>query len=402
MAGNGFGDVDALPALITTHDVPPPAVSGALHALSEVPQLSSRPGAPARVYLEFRGVDPMLWGHANVPATPAYDVDSDAATFSDTEMRNIYEVWGRVAEKYSPFNVDVTTVDPGTYNWGQTVRVVIGGNSTWAGGVYGGYGYVNGFTGPDPNTVFVFPKNLGGGLPKYVAEAAAHEAGHAFGLQHQAAYSATGAQITEYNRGTDATAPIMGFSYYAQRGLWWDGPTQQGTAYEQNDLNIINSVLNGFHYAPDDYVGVAELTAGVDGVATKAGVIEQMADSDTFHFHSDGGLVQLTANVADYGAMLDLSLKLTDAQGAELAFADTASLGESVSAMVPAGDYFLTVASHGGYGDIGQYSITGTLVPEPGSAAVLLMGVAWVLQKRPAIARKRHGQAIAPRNCERD
>jgi len=31
----------------------------------------------------------------------------------------------------------------------------------------------------------MFPNNLGGGYPKYVAEAICHESGHAFGLQHQ-------------------------------------------------------------------------------------------------------------------------------------------------------------------------------------------------------------------------
>jgi hypothetical protein len=79
--------------------------------------------------------------------------------------------------------------------------------------------------------------------------------------------------------------------------------------------------------------------------------------------------------------MLDLAMSLTDASGNVLALSDTASLGETVSALVPAGDYYLAVASHGAYGDIGQYTISG-VVPEPGTVTIVLLGVGWVLQRR--------------------
>ena len=42
------------------------------------------------------------------------------------------------------------------------------------------------------------PRNLGKGRPKYVAEAAAHEAGHLFGLTHQSAYDANNNKSDEY------------------------------------------------------------------------------------------------------------------------------------------------------------------------------------------------------------
>ena len=119
----------------------------------------------------------MLWGGYRVPDTPAYDLDSDATSYSQGELNGIREVWARVSEKYSPFDVNITTVDPGDYKYDETVRIIVGGDSTWAGGVYGGYGFVSGFTGLSSNTAFVFAKNLGQGLPKYVAEAAATRGG---------------------------------------------------------------------------------------------------------------------------------------------------------------------------------------------------------------------------------
>jgi hypothetical protein len=238
----------------------------------------------------------------------------------------------------------------------------------------------------------VFAKNLGQGFPKYVAEAAAHESGHLFGLQHQSAYDDAGFKTNEYRGGRDRaapdpTAPIMGFSYYAGRGLWSNGPSSIGPNSLQSDMDVIAQAANGFGYRPDDHGdsrAAADLLNVVDGIAASgAGVIERMSDVDWFRFHSDGGLVQLRADVAPLGPMLDLKLSLADADGDVLAAADTASLGESVSALVGAGDYYLAVASHGAYGDVGQYTISGTVVPEPVEGALVMMfGVAWALQRR--------------------
>jgi hypothetical protein len=365
--------------------------------LSSVPQLSSHPSSTVKLYLDFSGAPAQPWGSFNTTDTPAYDTDGDATTFSETELAQINEVWARVAEKYSPFNIDVTTVDPGNYPYFQVARMVIGGDGAWSGNVFGGYSYQGGFTGTTSNTSWIFPKNLGKGKPKYVAEATAHEAGHLFGLTHQSAYDALGNKIDDYRGGRDvnspdASDPIMGFSYYATRGLWAKGQSADGASQIQSDLDIISSSYNGFGYRPDDH-GNTSLTADVlqllDGVhASGAGVIEQSTDTDYFKFNSAGGLVDLSADVAPFGPMLDLALSLSDTTGNVLASADTLTLGERVSAIVPAGDYFLAVSSHGGYGDIGQYTISGTVVPEPAETGILLlMGIAWWLHRRQRLSR---------------
>ena len=387
------------------HSDPLPPVSGGqidnsvptspaiTYPLTNAPQLSSHPSSSVKLYLDFVGANAQGWGPYNVTQTPAYDLDGDASTFTDGELAGINEIWSRVAEKYSPFNVDVTTVDPGVYPYFSVARVVIGGDGAWAGGVYGGYSYVSGFTGVTSNTGWVFPKNLGKGRPKYVAEAASHEAGHLFGLAHQSTYDANGNKIDEY-RGTrdpinpDATAPVMGFSYYAPRGLWWKGTSSDGANQIQSDVDIISRPFNGFGYRDDDH-GNTRLTADlldvIDGTVASgaAGVIETTADVDMFKFHSDGGLVNLTADVAPFGPTLDLALSLTDGDGNVLAAADTYTLGEHVSAIVDPGDYYLAVSSHGNYGDIGQYTISGAVVPEPVAMPLaIVLGVGALLQRR--------------------
>jgi len=360
--------------------------------LTTVPQLSSHPSSTVKIYLDFVGAPAQSWGSYSVPNTPAYDTDNDATTFSAKELDQVQEIWSRVAEKYSPFNVDVTTVDPVVYPFNQVARVVIGGDGAWTGAVYGGFTYPNGFTGDTSNTSWVFAKNLGKGFAKYVGEASAHEAAHQFGLVHQSLYDAMGNKLDEYRGGhdpanPDPTAPIMGFSYYAVRGVWAKGQSSNGSTSIQDDLAIISSPANGFGYRPDDHGNspvLADPLSEPDGNNfSGSGVIEQKTDVDYFHLTSAGGMLSARADVAAIGPMLDLALKLTDANGNVLAAADTASLGESLSLEVPAGDYYLAVSSHGGYGDIGTYTITGTAVPEPTSASVLItLAVSGLLTRR--------------------
>src|SRR5262245_15905540 len=80
-----------------------------------VPVLSSNPSATAKLYLDFDGDSGGAWNSFNVSAVPAYGTDSDPTTFSATELTNIQRIWTRVAEKFAPFNIDVTTVNPGTF-----------------------------------------------------------------------------------------------------------------------------------------------------------------------------------------------------------------------------------------------------------------------------------------------
>lgn len=366
---------------------PGPIMPAITVPLGAVPQLSSYPASPTKIYLNFTGAPAQQWGSFRPTATPAYDTDGDPTTFSDVEIGQVTEIFHRVAEKYSPFNVNVTTVDPGTYPYYETVRVVIGGDSAWANGRYGGYAYPGGFYGATSNTAWVFSKNLGSGLPKYVAEAAAHEAGHTFGLQHQSTYEGN-VKVDDYNRGTPESAPIMGFSYYAARGLWWKGPALSGPSFPQDDLNVIGGPGSSFGYRPDDHADTRALAGWATATPADTdlagfGVIEKSTDVDYFKFHTPGGLVQLTADVAALGPMLDLAVTLTDADGNVLASADTDSLGERVSALVSEGDYYIAIASHGGYGDIGQYRISGTTVPEPvGGPVLVVAGIAWLGGRR--------------------
>src|SRR5262249_14361203 len=149
----------------------------------------------ATLYLNFAGDYNASWGSYSNITMPAYDTDGDPTTFSATELSNIQQIWQRVAELYAPFNINVTTVDPGSYADGVALKIDIGGDSGWTSMLMGGISYVGSFSSAAaPNISFVFPAQLGNGAPVPTADAAAHEAGHEFGLQHQALW--TGSTLT--------------------------------------------------------------------------------------------------------------------------------------------------------------------------------------------------------------
>lgn len=328
-----------------------------MSAALAIPALSSRSWAPVKLYLDFDGDYTSTWGSYRPGTTPAYDQDGNASSFSWDEIASIREIWGRVAEKYSPFNLDVTTINPGNLSNGRALKVIFGGAGSWMGGDGGGIGYINSFTNSSPNTAYVFTRNLSNGSPRYAAEAAAHEAGHAFGLEHQVLWSG-GRLSDEYYKGRGGRAPIMGSSYGATRGVWWYGTTSGSAWSRQDDLAILTSAKNGFGYRADDHAASLSRATALSGSSpTDKGVIERHSDVDAFSFSISAGAVSITAKPFEKGGMLDLKLTLRRSNGGIVATADTWSLGETINRTLAAGKYIIEVASHGTYGDLGQYTV---------------------------------------------
>jgi hypothetical protein len=58
----------------------------------------------------------------------------DPSTFSSGELKAVREIRARVAGKYSPLNINVTTVEPGNIYNLETLQLVIGGNGHWSNG----------------------------------------------------------------------------------------------------------------------------------------------------------------------------------------------------------------------------------------------------------------------------
>ena len=161
----------------------------------KIPVFNSNLGAPATLFLDFNGHYEEWWSQYFDNYTPEYDTDGSPSSLNATEKNEIREIFMRVAEDFSPFNINVTTVDPGgwdgwdTTNTGSRLRVAIGGSP-------------NGWYTDDPNSdalgvamvgsyyksyydnlVYIFSANMSS--PTHIAQAVSHETGHAFGLEHQ-------------------------------------------------------------------------------------------------------------------------------------------------------------------------------------------------------------------------
>lgn len=368
--------------------------ASALHAALAVPAFSSLPGAHAKLYLHFGGIDYTgTWGGYTPGTVPAYDTDGNTSSFSSTELANIRQIFLRVAEKYSPFNVNVTTVDPGNLRNKETARLIIGGDGSWRTGQdpAAGVAFRGGFYNFQSNDAWVFPEHTGDGFPKYTAEAAAHEAGHLFGLTHQSTFTLQSDgtyKETEYstNNNNSHRRPVMGSSYGSTRGLWWNGTTSGPNTY-QDDLSILSNSNNDFGYRDDDHGDTREfatsLIATQYGTVSATGIIERNGDMDLFAFATGTGRVQFNVALASYGTMLDSTLRLFTGDGTLLQTIATANLAEYFYTDLLAGNYLLGVSGAGGYGDLGQYTLNGFLTPVPEPALAGALGLlALVLRRR--------------------
>lgn len=358
--------------------------------LSETFSLNSNLGASHTIYLDFDGhiTTGTHWntsynGGQDI-VTPAYDTDGNTASFSDAELQNIQFIWQRVAEDFMPFDVNVTTADPGydaltksgsgDSDWG--IRVVVGGSSyDWYGANAGGVARVGSFNYSTDTPTFVFEDQMANGNEKYTAEAISHEVGHTLGLSHD------GASGTSYYQGhgggETGWAPLMGVGYYQNLTQWSKGE-YSGATQTQDDLAIITG-NNGFGYRVDDHgdsSGAASSLVFSGSSVSGNGIIEQSSDVDFFSFSTDGGSIDLSIDPFVRGPNLDILAELYDAAN-NLIFSSNPMnlLGAVITTTVPAGQYFLSITGVGqgdpstGYSDyasLGQYSISGTIAPTSG------------------------------------
>lgn len=337
---------------------------GPAFALSSIPKLHSNTDTPVKLYLDFDGHFESQWGGFSNVVTPVYDIDGDATTFSQQELDNIVEVWKRVAEDFAPFHIDVTTEDPGDFTDGVGMRISIGGDGAWTGGYYGGVAYINTFSWSSIfNNAYVFSDNLW--TAKHIAEASSHEAGHAFGLDHQSTYDSNGNKIREYNMGDSQWAPHMGVGYSSQVTTWYNGTSSQSSTTYQDDMAILAGSRNGFGYRPDDHGGdaISATSLMTSGASLQdSGLITLNNDADWFAFSTFNGNVSFTVQVTEVGANLDAVIELRDVDGSLITTVDpSATLGASLSTQLATGSYYLVVRSTGQYGHVGAYTIDGTV-----------------------------------------
>lgn len=397
--------------------------------LGQTFDLESLPGANHVIYLDFDGhtTSGTSWNNTYNSGdpffTPAYDPGNNGSTFSNFERERIQRIWQRVTEDFSPFNVNVTTHDPGVDRlrdsggsdnyWG--VRLVIGGSSDdWFDepgsdgkdpGDAGGVAYVGSFDWGSDTPAFAFEDQLGGGSEKSTAEAISHEAGHTLGLHHDGTVAHGAVDADEYfaghGSGANGWAPIMGVGYYRQLTQWSEGEYRYADE-DQDDLATITTG-NGFGYRPDDHgegspqatLLTTTITGGTRAQVSGEGVITTRDDADWFGFDHGGGLAAINILPFERGANLDIIARLYNAFGRLLFTSNPLEdLNASFVENLAAGRYYLSIDGTGfgdpltngysDYGSLGQYLISGSIVtiPEPATAVLLALAAAGLVRRR--------------------
>ncbi|HQY89698.1 MAG TPA: hypothetical protein PK402_13680, partial [Tepidisphaeraceae bacterium] len=319
----GFGgypvDPDWTPPVVSEED------SVASIDVLQVPAYHSRPTAPQSIYLDFNGSPAIpawgAWGpytYKSVTESHAFDNDGNNDAFSTQELADIREIWMGVSEKFSPWNINVTTVKPNPING---ARVVIGGDGAWngsGGGValIGTWGEEGVFDRIASNVCFVWANQDD---TDYVIEAVAHEVGHVIGLHHMSDYPPTPAG--EYLPGF-----IMGSGFKTEVGRWGHAlhPTRTSSGRDgdgnlvdhgqQDDLDDIFKNGEDEDYAPvADVVGATNATSQLIQLTTTNGVtqgsasglIETSSDADWYRIVHPGGRLDIDVLSAQFRGMLD-------------------------------------------------------------------------------------------------
>jgi hypothetical protein len=360
----------AAPTPLTTAQVA--SDRAALPDLGDALSLHSRPGAPRTILIDVDGhvTSGSAWNTiagGTIVSAP-FDMDDDPSRFSSMERTVIRSVWQRVSEDYAPFDVDVTTEDPGLAALTRSsdsdetfgVRMVVT-STNWYGSGVGGLAYVGSFDDGLPG--FVFSTALGN-VDRYVAEAVTHEAGHTLGLRHD------GTSTSGYYSGHNGWAPIMGVGYDAGVVQWSKGE-YAGANNTEDDLAIIASYIP---VVTDDHGDTALSATTVEFGQTVNGVIATPSDVDAFLVDVGAGTATFDAIGAPVAPNLDIRMQLLDSSGRPVVTSSpTSRLGATITRDLAAGRYVLLIdgvgkgdpsTGYSDYGSLGRYSVrTGLEIP---------------------------------------
>jgi hypothetical protein len=95
----------------------------------DIPLYHSKPGASSTIFIDVDGhvIENTAWNTDGAPAVLyAWPLDSDGNlnSFSASEQAVITGIWQRMAEDFAPFDVDITTEEPQTFD-SRTGRCLI-------------------------------------------------------------------------------------------------------------------------------------------------------------------------------------------------------------------------------------------------------------------------------------
>jgi PKD repeat protein len=355
-----------------------PITSTPSYPLAQTFLLHSRPTATRKIYLDFDGhlTIGTQWnvGRSATLTTPPFSLDADPA-FSDAEKAVVQESFRRIAEHFAPWDVDVTTEDPGVEGLRKTgggdlaygIRVVIGPKAFATGAA--GIAYLNSFNDSIDTPCFTFAE--AGWSAELIAGVTSHEVGHTVSLVHQGQNPGDGEYFGGHGTGAFSWSPIMG-NGLRPVNQWAKGEYQDASSTQDNLVAIAN-LTSGIPLVADDHGGTLAAATVAPGLSvTGGGVISSASDLDLFKFTAGRGNIVITPKVSLFAPNLRLQIRVLNSTGTVLGtFTGAGTAGNMAPAPITffaptGGVYYLELKGIGNgdgitsgytdYGSIGIYS----------------------------------------------
>ena len=330
--------------------------------ITKIPLLNSSPSSKFVCLLVFGGAtiqDPM-WNGGKL-------LNIEPSKFSETEITDIFNI---VSQKYSSFNINITT-NADLYNKaekGNKMRVIVGSNIPYniikqgsAGIAFiGALNHISlGILSPT-SPAFVDSSRLRS--IDNVAYAIAHEFGHTFGLKHD------GTSYNPYYGGSGAYGPIMGAPYNKTVVQFSNGDYPDANN-NQNDIYIIANTKNvGYVQPENNNSGLV-----VAGRFLQSNYIVSSNDVQYYIFDTlSGGTATLKVTSPKYSALKPV-VKLYEKNTLKTyAISDvTYGVVSEINVKIPSGTYVIEVRGGGEgnplrggyskYGSIGRFTISGVV-----------------------------------------
>ncbi len=323
-----------------------------------IPELESMPGAVGVLYIDFDG--------ENVSGGPWGTVNGQATDYTEEQIE---KAWYIMAEDFTPYNINVTTIRS-VYDGASTnSRQMVIFNETFP--PQGGVAQFSTFnTGNVPCWV-----NTTGIIDSVwlAANVGSHESGHTLGLMHD------GDATNQYWLGHGDYNVIMGRC--DRTIVQWNQGEYQGANNTEDDISIIEA-NNNVGFRADDHGNDTASSSGLSFNSSSGevmeddnfGIIETRTDKDYFEFTATAGTIDLNFRPADrflQSPNLDIQVRLLDASGNEIAVSSPGVMTATINETVPAGIYYIEIDGVGfgdpltngysDYGSLGQYFISGSI-----------------------------------------
>lgn len=381
--------------------------------------LHSRPAATRKIFLDFDGYTVISsndwYNYWPSNSIKGISLDGNYGSFSAIENAYIQEIWAGVAEDFAPFDIDVTTEDPGTAGLSRnsssdvkfgTTAVISDDFTLSAYCECGGIAYVgiiddiNSDKTPNPYAPSFNFISFSAGNYLSASDAAgviSHETGHNVGLGHDG----TSSQGYYPGHENGLWAPIMGTSYEQSISQWSKNEYADGAVTDytdipsyyfyygcmdsecQDDVKVISN-YNSIPLIADDFGNNFASAQNLTGtVINQSGNIGANSDVDMFKFVlTNKHKLTLTASPIAKTPNLDIKMKIYNSSQNLLTTVDeVASRGSDgfaqgltakvTSYSLNAGTYYFSVEGTGAlnplttgysnYGSMGRYTLSGNL-----------------------------------------